>query len=126
VPQASGATKRLWGFDRGIGRGICVGYLARTEMQLKRFGTNVAKEGFHVLSHEEFQRVKQGRGSALDNFCATILERASANSIARFDTITIRGSRLASRTLLILNVKINIVLSQAITSDHGVPVSWNF
>jgi hypothetical protein len=75
VPQASGATKRLWGFDRAIG-GICVGYLARTEMQLKRFGTNVAKEGFHVLSQQEFQRVKQAVAAH-----STTFARLSSNEL---------------------------------------------
>jgi hypothetical protein len=30
---------------------ICEGYPARRGVQLKRYGTNIAKWGFHVLSH---------------------------------------------------------------------------
>jgi hypothetical protein len=44
----------LWGFADGArveGRAICDGYAARTGIQLKRYGTNIAKWGFHVLSH---------------------------------------------------------------------------
>src|SRR3974390_994021 len=48
--------KRLWGF--GHGTGLLAIYPARTEMQLRRSGTNVAKGGFHVLSHQEFQELK--------------------------------------------------------------------
>jgi hypothetical protein len=52
VPQAVGAAKKLWGFDRGAGLpAIRVGYPARRETQLKRFGTDIAKWGFHVSSH---------------------------------------------------------------------------
>jgi hypothetical protein len=36
--------RRLWGFGRVTGLlAICVGYPAQTEMQLIRFGTNIAK-----------------------------------------------------------------------------------
>ena len=56
VPQGSGAAKRLWGFGRGTGlAAIWIGYPGRIGMQLKRSGTNVAKWGFHVLSHQAFQ-----------------------------------------------------------------------
>ena len=67
VPQGSGAAKKLSGtWSRGTGfPAICVGDPARTEMQLKRSGTNVAKWGFHVLSHQRFQRLKQGSGGTL-------------------------------------------------------------
>jgi hypothetical protein len=59
VPQESGAAKRLWGFGHEAGpAAICVRYPAQTGMQLKRSGTNVAKWGFHVLSHLRFQRLK--------------------------------------------------------------------
>jgi hypothetical protein len=56
VPQEGGAAKRLWGF--GHETGLLAIYPARTEMQLKRSGTNIAKWGFHVLSHQPFQRLK--------------------------------------------------------------------
>jgi len=48
VPQA------LWGFGHGreleAGR-FAEGYPGRTGIQLKRYGTNIAKWGIHVLSH---------------------------------------------------------------------------
>jgi len=68
VPQAAGAAKRVWGF--GHGTELLAIYPARTEMQLRRSGTNVAKWGFHVLSHQEFQGLKTGNGGTRDNFCA--------------------------------------------------------
>jgi len=44
---------RYAGFGHGVseGRAICDGTPARSRAQLKRYGTNVAKWGFHVLSH---------------------------------------------------------------------------
>ena len=48
VPQA------LWRFGHGreleAGR-FAKGYPGRTRIQLKRYGTNIAKWGIHVLSH---------------------------------------------------------------------------
>jgi hypothetical protein len=56
VPPA----RRLWGFGSEAGLpAICVGHPAPTGVQLKRSGTNVAKWGFHVLSHQGFQQLSR-------------------------------------------------------------------
>jgi hypothetical protein len=53
VPQAAGAANGYG--DLVTGPGLLAIYPARTEMQLRRSGTNIAKWGFHVLSHQRFQ-----------------------------------------------------------------------
>ena len=81
VPQGSGAAKRLWRFGRGRGLpAICVGYPARTEMQPKRSGTNVARWGFHVLSHQQFEFITLLGGVAVS---LTIPERLIAQEAGR-------------------------------------------
>ena len=52
--SATAMPQALWGFGHGreleAGR-FAKGYPGRTETQLKRYGTNIAKWGIHVLSH---------------------------------------------------------------------------
>ena len=92
VPQAAGCRKRLWGF--GL-RAICVGYPARTEMQLKRFGTNIAKWGFHVLSHQEFQGLKPATAARATTSARYASLRALADSIKGHDSTALRQSPFA-------------------------------
>ena len=84
--------KRLWGFGLPA---ICVGYPARTEMQLKRFGTNIAKWGFHVLSHQEFQGLKPATAARATTSARYASLRALADSIKGHDSTALRQSPFA-------------------------------
>ena len=88
--------KRLWGFGRQTGLpAIRVGYPARTEMQLKRFGTNIAKWGFHVLSHQEFQGLKPATAARATTSARYASLRALADSIKGHDSTALRQSPFA-------------------------------
>src|SRR5262245_28135789 len=52
----------IFGRERELEAGrFAKGYPGRAGIQLKRYGTNIAKWGIHVLSHPRFQRVSVAR-----------------------------------------------------------------
>jgi hypothetical protein len=121
VPQ-----KKLWGFG-GAGVEVsatCVGYPAQTEMQLKRFGTNIAIWGFHVLSHQGFQQLKRRKAARLNNFCAISLMTSFSRQHRACSFRSSSRFGLPSRNCFDLLVK--IIVGPVITSDHDVVVRHFF
>ena len=114
--------KRLWGF--GHGTGLLAIYPARTEMQLRRSGTNVAKWGFHVLSHQEFQGLKPATAARATTSARYASLRALADSIKGHDSTALRQSPFAEPKPFRSSRQDNC--RSVIISDHDIGCAGTF
>ena len=103
MPQEGGAAKGLWRFSpEPAFRAIWVGCPPRVGIQLRRYGTNVAKRGdFTFCLIHDFNSLR---------VAGTTTERVGlltlADSTERFDPIALRSLGLARRNSFELLVKI--------------------
>src|SRR5216684_1591478 len=94
-------------------------YSGRAGIQPIRSGTNVAKWGFHILSHPRFQRLRLGKKATLNNLRVRSVtigfpsQRRERMDCRGFETLRLRGE-----TVLASSSRQFVLLLHVIASAH--------